>query len=499
MRPLLTRASARAFDRAAMNAGIPGLILMENAGRGAADCLEAHFAGRLDRVVVVGGTGQNGGDAWVVARRLCTRGRQPTVFLLGDEKDVSGDAATELRALRAVGCDVEAVSGKGAADVIGVALTKATALVEGVFGTGLDRAIEGWRAQVIRRMAASDVPMLALDLPAGIDADTGAILGEALPAEITVTFAGAKRGLLQGPGRAHAGDVVVVDIGVPPPSSPDGWIELSEAARILPSRATDAHKGSAGHVIVVAGSPGTSGAALLASRAVLRGGAGLVTLASRARLDGRVVEVMARELGTEALSDALSWAEGKSAAVVGPGLGTDADGAALARGLSLSLPIPAVLDADALTAFAGDLEALREAAAPRVLTPHPGEAGRMLGISSAEVQADRYRAAAALSARSGQVVVLKGAGTIVASNGKLGVCTRGTPALGVAGTGDVLAGAIGATLASGADPHDAATAAVVLHAVAGEQAAQGDRGLLASEVADALPAALQAARAAARR
>lgn len=494
MRPLLTREAARAFDRAAMDAGVPGLLLMENAGRGAAALLERRFEGRLDRPVIVGGTGQNGGDAWVVARRLITRGRRPRVFLLGDAAQIRGDAAVELTALEAVGGRVEAVSGEGAADVIGNALADATVLVEGVFGTGLDRAIEGWRATVIERMAAAGVPGLALDLPAGIDADTGAVQGVALRAEITATFAGAKRGLLQGPGRAHAGEVVVVDIGVPPPVSADGWVELADAARTLPLRATDAHKGTAGHVIVVAGSPGTSGAALLASRAVLRGGAGLVTLASRARMDGRVVEVMARELGDDPLADALAWAQGKAAAVVGPGLGTDATGTALARGLGMSLPIPAVLDADALTAMGTELERLQKAAAPRVLTPHPGEAGRLLGVSSGRVQADRYHAAETLAARTGQVVVLKGAGTVVASSRGVSVCTRGTPALGVAGTGDVLAGAIGAALASGASPHDAANAAVVLHAAAGEHAAVGDRGLLASEVADAIPAVLRTAR-----
>lgn len=498
MKPLLDRAAARAVDQRIIDAGVPGLILMENAGRGAAELMMGRLGDRLARPVIVGGTGQNGGDAWVIARRLATHGIVPRVFLAGDEASVRGDAAVNLGALRAIGIDVTAVSDAAALDG---ALASATLVVEGLFGTGLDRPIAGWRAELVTRINASDAPVVALDLPSGIDADTGAVLGVAIEAALTVTFAGHKRGLWQMPGRAHAGEVVCADIGVPPPSSRDGLLELADAARWLPRRSLHAHKGTAGHVLVVAGSPGRTGAAMLAGHGAIRGGAGLVTLASRAHdaLDQKVVELMTAALPSDpekAREAALEAVKGKDAAAVGPGLGLDDDAQRLALALTRELPVPAVLDADALTAIAAEgLEKVREAAAPRVLTPHPGEAARLLGCTPRDVEADRYAAAQRIASRAGHVVVLKGAGTVVAEpQGRLAVCPLGTPALGVGGTGDVLTGAIAAALASAGSAFDAACAAVLLHARAGELAARSDRGLLAREVGDMLPRALEEAR-----
>lgn len=501
MKPLLSRETSRAFDGRVIDAGVPGLILMENAGRGSADLLMRRFAGRLERVVVVGGTGQNGGDAWVIARRLVTGGHEPTVFVAGAREKVSGDARVNLDALEALDVPVGEI-GEGALEPLEEALRGATAIVEGLFGTGLDREVEGWRRDVIALLNACEAPTFAIDLPSGIDADTGAVLGVAIEAALTGTMAGHKRGLWQAPGREHAGDVVVLDIGVPGPTGGDGLLELSDAARFLPRRPLHAHKGTAGHVLVVAGAPGKTGAALLSGHGALRGGAGLATLASRGAreaLDQRVHELMTASLpeaASGAVEAALEAAAGKAAAVVGPGLGLDGDGKALARALARRLEVPAVLDADALTALAEDgIEQLREAAAPRVLTPHPGEASRLLGGSTGEVQADRYRAARRIAERSGQVAVLKGAGTVVAApDGRLAVCPFGTPALGVAGTGDVLSGALAAALAANEDVFEAACAMVVLHARAGELAARADRGLLAREVGDHIPVALDEAR-----
>lgn len=492
MRPLLTRAASRAFDEETIRAGVPGLILMENAGRGAADAICARFPDGLRRPVVLGGLGQNGGDAWVVARRLATRGFSPLVFVAGDPQRLAGDARVNFEALAGAGLSARTVR-EGELDRFATALADATLVVEGLFGTGLDRPIDGWRVRLVELLSGA-APLVALDLPSGVDTDTGAVLGVAPRAALTLTFAAHKRGLWQGAGRALAGEVEVVDIGVPGPVSDVGLLEKSDTARLLPPRAADAHKGSAGHVLVIAGSVGKTGAALLAGRGALRGGAGLVTLAARPGMrrafDQRVLELMTAEIG-----DVVELARGKAAAVVGPGLGLDEEGRQIALDAARRLPIPAVLDADALTALVVDGLELLRGAGPRVLTPHPGEAGRLLGTSTAEVQADRYAAAVALAGRSGQVAVLKGAGTIVADpNGRLAVCPFGTPALGVAGTGDVLSGAVGAALASGASPFDAACAAVVLHAHAGELAARSDRGLLASEVADHLPLALDRSR-----
>ena len=493
MTPLLTRSGARANDARVIEAGVPGLILMENAGRGAADVIVDRFAGQLGRVVVVGGTGQNGGDAWVIARRLATLGHRPEVFVAGDRARVGGDAKVNLAALEAVGISVRETRG-GEGDGLPEAIASATLLIEGLFGTGLDRAIEGWRAGLVAALDAAPAPLVALDLPSGIDADTGAILGVAPRATLTVTFAGHKRGLWQAPGRHHAGEVAVVDIGVPPPKSADQLLALWDVHGILPPRANDAHKGTAGHVLVVAGAAGKTGAAILTGMGAMRGGAGLVTLAAgpvaRAALDQKVIEIM-----TADLSLGLALAEGKAALIVGPGMGLDDSAQALALAFAQDAVCPAVLDADALTALASaGIETLRVAAGPRVLTPHPKEAARLLGSSTAEIQADRYGAAQRLADEAGQVIVLKGAGTVVAEpGGRLAVCPLGTPALGVAGTGDVLAGVIGAAL-SAAGPFQAACAAVLLHARAGELAAHADRGLFAREVADQVPVALAESR-----
>ncbi len=489
MQPLLTREASRSHDARVIEAGVPGVILMENAGRGAAEAILERFGDRLDRVVVVGGIGQNGGDAWVVARRLLARtGQRARAFLAGDREAIRGDARVNLAALEAVGVSVEPIEG------LGPALGSATLIVDGLFGTGLDREITGWRAELVQALADAAAPLVALDLPSGIDADTGAVLGVAPWAALTVTFAGHKRGLWQGAGRAHAGEVRLVDIGVPPPACIDRLLELADAARILPPRPLDAHKGTAGHVLVVAGSPGKTGAALLAGEGAVRGGAGLVTLAAEAAareaLDRKVVELMTVTRGPMS-----ELAPGKASLVVGPGVGLDAAARAAVLEAALEVEGPVVLDADALTLVAeAGVDRLREAAGPRVLTPHPGEAARLLGGTAADVQRDRYAAVERLASATGQVVVLKGAGTLVAEpDGRVAVCPLGTPALGVAGTGDVLAGLLGACLAAAA-PFEAACAAVLLHARAGELAAQTDRGLHAREVAAAIPSALAEAR-----
>jgi NAD(P)H-hydrate epimerase len=324
----------------------------------------------------------------------------------------------------------------------------------------------------------------------------------AVTADVTATFAAHKRGLHQHPGRGLAGEIVLISIGVPGPS-PDAsevaLLEETDLRHLVPARVTDAHKGSAGRVWIFAGSPGKSGAAVLSGLGALRAGAGLVTLAPRAAafhaVQGEVTELMSAELDADvarASRQALDAARSFDAAVVGPGLGVDDDGRRLALSLCRDLPRPLVVDADGLSALAQESDqSLGGAPAPRVLTPHPGEAARLAGTSTIEVQADRYGTARILAKATQAVVVLKGAGTIVAApDGEMRVCPFGTPALATAGTGDVLSGVIGALLGSGLEPFDAAAAGVAIHALAGEEAAPGDRGILASEVAAAIPRVL---------
>lgn len=497
MRPLLSRAEVRALDRDAIERlGVPGVVLMENAGAQAARLIRETFPERLERVLILGGPGQNGGDAWVIARHLRCAGFLPRCLLLGDRKRVQGDAQINLAALLALGQQVESLI---RVEQLVPLLGDTSLVVDGLFGTGLDRPLSDLSRQVVEALFACKVPLVALDLPSGVDADTGQVLGAAPKAALTVTFAALKPGLLQHPGAELAGDVRCVSIGVPIATGANGVIEASDVARWLPRRAPDAHKGTNGHVLVIAGSPGKTGAALLSASAALRMGAGLVTLAStpeaQRALDQKVVELMTATLSdSDRLGSALELAQGKAAAVVGPGLGLDAATQQFARNLALALPIPAVLDADALSAWAEQLPGLGAARAPRVLTPHPGEAARLLGVSTAAIQRDRVGAARELAQTSTQVVVLKGARSVIAApDGSVRICVSGTPAMGTAGTGDVLAGVIGALCAQLA-PFDAAACGVELHARAGEHAAWSDRGLVASDLLGALAHALEKCR-----
>lgn len=496
MQQLFTRDESRDVDRAAIDElGVASLVLMENAGRGATDLICRSFEDRLGRVVLIGGPGQNGGDAWVVARRLSLLGHQPLAVLVGDASSLRGDARANWVLLGKLGVQTLEVALQKADSIDGY-LSDATLIVDGLFGTGLDRPVTGGYADAIGAMNRASASIVALDLPSGLDADTGATHGVAVHAALTVTFAAQKRGLHQYPGVQHAGEIKVADIGVPVAQAPAASLWTGDdLAALIARRAPDAYKGTNGHLLVIGGAPGKTGAALLAGRAAFRAGAGLVTIGaradSRAALEEKVIELMTTALpervnrgGVEALC------EGMRAVVLGPGMGLDELGRSWAHCVALHAPVPTIIDADGLTNLASEgLAALKVAAAPRILTPHPGEAARLLGRSSADVQADRYAAAAAIAEESGQTVILKGARSIVAGSGALRVCGEGTQALGVAGTGDVLSGVVGA-LAMSLAPLDAAIAGALLHALAGIAASTGDRGLIASDLADAVPEVL---------
>lgn len=502
MIPLLTREAVRQLDQdAVQRLGLPSLVLMENAGLRATERIVEAFPGQLQDVAIIGGPGQNGGDGWVIARQLLNRGLTPLPVLVGKDERVAGDARINLDTLRKLGVRVPSTAKQGKKALEG-ALKKASLVVDALFGTGLDRPLGGEYAWAVERINRCQAPCAALDLPSGVDANTGAVLGAAVRAQMTVTFAAHKRGLHHYPGAELAGDVFCASIGIPAPAeSPVVLVEPADVAGWLGPRPADAHKGTAGDLLVVAGSPGRTGAALLAGQGALRTGAGLVTLAARGNareaLDAKVVELMTVAVPFDTIDShrvVLEHASTRSAAVVGPGLGLDISGRELGRKLAVQLSIPTLLDADALTAIGSDLERLRRARGPRVLTPHPGEASRLLGCTTAEVQANRHAAADAIAKQSGAVVVLKGARTIVAApDGRQRVCSAGTPALATAGTGDVLSGVIGCLLIV-LPPFDAAAAGAMLHAMAGELCARSDRGLLAREVADAVPQALEACR-----
>jgi hydroxyethylthiazole kinase-like uncharacterized protein yjeF len=520
MIPLVTREEARRMDAAAVAAGTPSIRLMENAGVGAARILREEFAAETPGVVVVGGTGQNGGDAWVVARLLAHAGAKPRVVVVGDPATIAGDARVNFDALVNLGVVPMRFgpASTGAFD----GPNRARVIVDGIFGTGLSRAVTGEAAAAVEAIARSGARVLALDVPSGIDANTGQVLGAAVRADVTATFGAAKRGLVQHPGAAHAGDVCVVDIGVTMPldADADAGAALLEAKDIddwLPRRAADTHKARAGHVAVLGGNDGTRGASVLAGVGAMRAGAGLVTLCVRAEPPAPPPEFMVRSIVVGAGAGAGSGASAREAlleflrakadvVVVGPGFGDDEFTAATLLALRDRSELPCVIDADALRVMARERSLLRWPAGRAVLTPHPGEAAALLGVTSDAVNSDRFGALDALVAATGCTVVLKGAGTVIAGPGtRRLVCLRGTPAMAVAGTGDVLAGAIAACWASGGGPVGGsakksgealagAASGVFLHAVAGEIAPAADRGMLASELAAAIPDALSRVR-----
>jgi hydroxyethylthiazole kinase-like uncharacterized protein yjeF len=496
----------RAFDAHAIDVcRVPSLVLMENAGRGVADVAVAEMLGGDPtgaRVAIVCGTGNNGGDGLVVARRLTVQGAKPVVVLVGSAAKLAPDARANYDAWRGLGGEVREVA-SAPLTALTEALASADLIVDAVFGTGLGRSIEGHLAAVVDAMCVAAAPVLSVDLPSGLDADTGAVLGVVVRADVTATLAHRKLGLVTPTGARWAGRVVVVDIGVPPSLALHvgptvGLIEPSDLAGWRAPRAPGAYKTTAGHVLVVGGAKGKVGAPQLAARGAMRGGAGLATIASwpdaAAAIEGQILEAMTVRLEPgriqEGLKEALS---GKHAVVVGPGLGLGADARVVVQGVLAAWRGPLVVDADALTMFAGEPRALAALAGlpAAILTPHPGELARLTGKSPAQVEADRFGSARDLASSTGAVVVLKGAHTVVAApDGAMAVSPVACAALGTAGSGDVLGGII-AALACSLRPFDAACAGVMLHALAGEAWSRrhggADRGMLASEIADAIP------------
>lgn len=497
----------RELDRHAIEAcRVPSLVLMENAGRNAASTLLRTLGDGRPRVLVVAGPGNNGGDGFVVARRLLGAGHAADVFLIGEPQALRGDARTNLEAWSGIGGRTTAVTDD--AGVLGLAAKLAglgarDVVVDALFGTGLDRDVEGLRARVIEAINESDARVLALDVPSGLDANTGAVLGIAVRAELTVTFAHLKLGLLTPSGAEHAGDVHVVDIGVPGELYEEvghsAWMfERADARDLMVPRGAGAHKGSVGHVLVIAGSPGKSGAALLSARGALRAGAGLATICTSPEaadaIDRRVLEEMTARIDPGAIETSLdSILANADSVVIGPGLGLDAAARRVVDHVVLGWDGPKVVDADALTAFAGRAAELAKARGKLILTPHPGELGRLLGTSAAEVERDRFGALARAVDLTSAVVLLKGARTLVGAPGELPlVNVAGTPALATAGAGDVLGGVI-AAFAKHLPPRFAAVLGAFLHARSAErwvEATGADRGLLAHEVADGVPGAI---------
>jgi len=503
--PVLTAREMRAADRAAIGGGVPALRLMENAASGLVSALVEAYPG-WKRVAVACGPGNNGGDGLAAARLLSGRGFSVSLFTIKDAASYRGEAGENAARARAAGLELVALSGRAGERQLRRAIADSDGVVDALFGTGLARPLSGAAARIVAAINRSGRAVVSADVPSGVSSDAGLPIGPAVRAQLTVAFGAAKRCHVFYPARALCGKLRVADIGIPRKLLRGQGpalllVEEADVLRFLPPRPPDSHKGDFGRLAVVAGSRGKVGAAILTARGALRAGAGLVTVFCAASLERTVVaalpESMTRGLpeedgriAWEAAAEALGALRDFDAAVVGPGLGTARGTVRFLRRL-LTSKLPLVCDADALNAFAGTP---RVFAGSRVLTPHPGEAARLLGVSTREIQADRLRAARQLAKRSGAVVLLKGAASLTATpGGEVLVNPTGTPLLSTAGSGDVLAGAIGAFVARGMAPEKATAAAAFLHGRAGETLAGslGDAGLLAGELADALPRARQ--------
>jgi ADP-dependent NAD(P)H-hydrate dehydratase / NAD(P)H-hydrate epimerase len=475
---LYRAAQVRELDRRAIEQhGIPGYTLMQRAAAAALRELCWRWPD-AQRIAVVCGPGNNGGDGLLLAAQARAEGLDPRLLLAAEPNALQGDAARAFETCSRAGVRMQAGDAQALAD--------AEVIVDALLGIGLTRPVEGRYRQLIEAINqrhAAGARVLAVDIPSGLDADRGCVLGVAVEADVTVSFIGLKPGLLTGAGPQHAGRLVFAGLEAPPAV----YEGLAPAARritdqdrhsALPPRARDAHKGRFGHVLLVGGDTGMSGAIRLAGEACLRSGAGLVSIATRAAHGGLITQARPELMchGVEQLSELEPLLARASVLAIGPGLGQSEWGRAVWERLR-NCRQPLIVDADALNLLA-QKPGRRE---DWILTPHPGEAARLLGIESAAVQADRPAAVQALAERYGGVAVLKGAGTLVqAAGGGLYVCDAGNPGMAVGGMGDLLCGVIAGLRAQGLAADTAARIGVLVHARAGDSAAAqgGERGLL---------------------
>jgi ADP-dependent NAD(P)H-hydrate dehydratase / NAD(P)H-hydrate epimerase len=512
---LLTADEMRRLDRATIEGGFaPGAELMERAGAGVVAAMERRYGPPLGlRVLVLAGAGNNGGDGFVAARHLRAHGADVVVGLLGERERVRGDALAHLERMEAAGVFATPLPDGTALAGLAAARDQWDFALDAVLGTGARGEPEGLAAaavEVLRDLDERGTHVIAVDLPTGVSADTGAIARRAVRADLTVTFGAPKRGHVLYPGRAFAGVLEIVDIGLvadvgDPAAFPFELAVEEEIALALPARDPRAHKGSVGRVLIAGGSPGLTGAVTLAARAASRSGAGYVQCAVPAGLNA-IFEVKLTEEMTLPLPEGRSGALAAAAAdavlrhaghvdalLVGSGLSLDGDAAALARRVVAESRCALVLDADGLNACAGQAGRLARAGAPpAVLTPHVGEMARLAGLPAAAIEERRLDVCREWAMTWGCVLVLKGAPTVVsAPDGRSSVNPTGNAGMAAAGMGDVLSGVIAALLARGLDPWDAARAAVWAHGAAGDACARdvGPAGFTAGEVADALPAA----------
>jgi len=491
--------------------GIPTLLLMENAAFGITRVLEELFGpvkGR--RITIIAGKGNNGGDGLAAARLLHNRGARVQVYLLSEPSSVTGDAATNLLIVSKMGMEIYS---KGSFELEGLrsALTHSHVIIDAIFGTGLSSPVKGEYADVIDLINHSGRPVVAVDIPSGIHSDTGEVMGTAVRATETVTFALPKRGHLLYPGCDFTGRLHIIDISIPEAAIEKEAIHLrllteEETSLLIPSRPADSHKGSFGHVLVIAGSIGKGGAAAMTSLSCLRSGAGLVTLATpqsvQPILAEKLTEVMTyplpeteeKTIALSALEKIIELSRDKDVVAIGPGLTTEKGTASVVRRLVKEIEKPVVIDADGINALPDHLDILRERRSPTVLTPHPGEMGRLIGKGASDIQKDRIGISRLFAMDYRVYLVLKGANTVIAEpSGEVSISPTGNPGMATAGTGDALTGILAGLIAQQIDIASAVKLGVYLHGLAGDLAAKevGMTGMLAGDLIARIPAAIR--------
>jgi NAD(P)H-hydrate epimerase len=510
---IVTGIEMRALDRRAiLEAHIPSTVLMERAGEGIVKHLEEHCGpARGKTITVLCGKGNNGGDGLVVARLLCRRHARVHIVLLAPITELSRDTGVMYRRLVRIAGKAAIVRFRSAEQVRPL-LASSDLLIDALLGTGLSSVVSGSYREAIELINSVGKPVIAVDIPSGLHADTGAILGRAVKATLTITCGLPKLGLYLDTGIDQAGAIRIVDIGIPPAyvdavESRTLLLTSENAFQALPERTPSAHKGIFGHAGIIAGSVGKTGAAALAAQAALRVGAGLVTVATPSSvndvLEAKLLEAMtmplpetkARTLARSGHDRVLAFIQARTAVAIGPGLSTHHETVELVQSLMKHLDRPSVLDADALNALAGRASLLTECTTPPILTPHPGEMSRLeVDATAQSVNADRIGTARRFARERGVFLVLKGARTVIARpDGLVAICPTGNPGMATAGTGDVLTGMIVGLLAQRVPAWEAACAATYFHGSAGDLASQyrGQLGMLAGDLIAQIPYALK--------
>ena len=511
---VVTPSEAKAMDQRAIEEySIPGIVLMENAALKTVDIIREKYIKDCcpGKVIVLVGGGNNGGDGMAIARHLMLSGIDVELFIFSSEDRITGDAKTNLNILKKLKAAIKWVEDRDDLIMLDRELKGAFLVIDSLFGTGLYRDIEGIQYEAIKMVNSHNVPVVAVDIPSGIHGENGHVMGIAIKATDTVTFGYPKRGHVLFPGREYTGNLHVVPISLPSDSAElEGVFGFTlgdmEVARALKARPSDGHKGIFGHVAVIAGSTGMTGAACLTSMAALRAGAGLVTLGVPASLnpilENKLTEVMTIPLEDEGTGYLVSRSidrikkliEGKDVLAIGPGWGKNCDGLEILRNILGKFSISIVIDADALNHISKDIELLSKHEGPVIITPHPGEMARLTKKSTEEVVRFPVDTAQKLARDFGIIVLLKGATSVVAHpDGKLYFNCSGNSGMATGGSGDVLTGVIASLIAQGYSPYDAAVYGCYVHGRAGDYAKErlGEAGMLAGDILEMLPLVLK--------